>query len=127
MKILAVTGCENGIAKSKMAAESIEIAAEDTGDEIEVEIQESSAEKELFEEDALGQAEAVIVASELDVDTERFDRITTVHADLRGAITEPESLIAETKDGVEAGKEEFSYESDSRSGSIADRIGRFLP
>lgn len=71
-KIIAVTSCPAGIAHTYMAAEAIQIKAKEMGYDAKVETRGSvGVENELTAKD-IEEAEAVIVAAETNVDTDRF-------------------------------------------------------
>lgn len=122
MKIVAVTGCPTGIAHSQMAAESLEEAVEGTDDEIKVEVHGSSGTENILEEEDIEEAEAAIVASDISVDTERFDGTPSVHTGVQSAVTDAEELIERAKEAVENGEEKASYESDTNSMGLMKKI-----
>ena len=122
MKIVAVTGCPTGIAHSQMAAESLEDAVEGTDDEIEVEVHGSSGTENILDEKDIEEAEAAIVASDISVDTERFEGMPSVHTGVQAAVTDAEELIERAKEAVENGEGKVSYESDTNSMGIIKKI-----
>lgn len=123
MKLVAVTGCPTGIAHSQMAAESLEEAVEGTEDEIKVEVHGSSGTENILEEEEdIEEAEAAIVASDISVDTERFEGTPSVHTGVQAAVTDAEELIEKAKEAVENGEEKVSYESDTNSMGIMKKI-----
>lgn len=122
MKIVAVTGCPTGIAHSQMAAESLEDAVEGTEDEIKVEIHGSSGTENILDEEDIEEAEAAIVASDISVDTERFEGMPSVHTEVQAAVTDAEELIERAKEAMESGEGKVSYESDTNSMGIMKKI-----
>ena len=66
MKFVAVTSCPTGIAHTYMAAEALEQAAADAGDEIHVETQ-GSAGSDPLDQSIIDEADAVIFAADVDV------------------------------------------------------------
>lgn len=122
MKLVAVTGCPTGIAHSQMAAESLEDAVEGTDDEIKVEVHGSSGTENILDEDDIEDAEAAIVASDISVDTERFEDMPSVHTGVQAAVTDAEELIERAKEAVENDEEKVSYESDTNSMGIIKKI-----
>lgn len=122
MKLVAVTGCPTGIAHSQMAAESLEEAVEGTEDEIKVEVHGSSGTENILDEDDVEDAEAAIVASDISVDTERFEDTPSVHTGVQSAVTDAEELIEQAKEAVENGETKVSYESDTNSMGIIKKI-----
>ena len=72
MKFVAVTSCPTGIAHTYMAAEALEQAAADAGDEMHVETQ-GSAGSDPLDPQIIADADAVIFAADVEVrDRERF-------------------------------------------------------
>lgn len=126
MKIVGVTGCPTGIAHSQMAAESLEGAAEDSGDEIKVEVHGSSGTENVLDDEDVEEAEVAIVASDISVDTERFEGMPSVHTDVQAAVTDAEQLIERAKEAVENGEEKVEYESDTNSMGIVKKIKEFF-
>lgn len=110
MKLLAVTACPTGIAHTYMAAEALEVAAEEAGHEIVVETQ-GSAGSTPFTAAQLDEAEAIVLAADVEVrDRERFAHLPTVTAPVKKAIGGAPSLIeqavaaaAEAPKGAPAG------------------------
>ncbi len=93
MKLLAVTACPTGIAHTYMAAEALEVAAEEAGHEIVVETQ-GSAGSTPFTADQLAGAEAIILAADVEVrDKERFAHLPTVTAGVKKAISGAPGLV----------------------------------
>mgnify|MGYP006299871539 CR=1 FL=1 len=126
MKIVAVTGCPTGIAHSQMAAESLESAAEESGDNIKVEVHGSSGTENILEDGDVEDAEAAIVASDISVPTERFEEMPSVHTEVQAAVTDAEQLIEEAKRAVEEGENKVEYESDTNSMGIMKKIKEFF-
>lgn len=126
MKIVGVTGCPTGIAHSQMAAESLEGAAEGTGDEIKVEVHGSSGTENVLDEEDVEDADAAIVASDISVDTDRFEDMPSVHTDVQAAVTDPEQLIEKAKEAVENGENRVEYESTTNSMGIMEKIKSFF-
>ncbi|GAA1868731.1 fructose-specific PTS transporter subunit EIIC [Pseudonocardia alni subsp. carboxydivorans] len=93
MKLLAVTACPTGIAHTYMAAEALEVAAEEAGHEIVVETQ-GSAGSTPFTQTQLDEAEAIILAADVEVrDKERFAHLPTVTSPVKKAIGGAPGLI----------------------------------
>ncbi|RZT88885.1 PTS system D-fructose-specific IIB component (F1P-forming) (Frc family) /PTS system D-fructose-specific IIC component (F1P-forming) (Frc family) [Pseudonocardia sediminis] len=93
MKLLAVTACPTGIAHTYMAAEALEVAAEEAGHEIVVETQ-GSAGSTPFTPEQLAEAEAIILAADVEVrDKERFAHLPTIAVGVKKAIGGADGLI----------------------------------
>ena len=79
MKIVAVTACPTGIAHTYMAAEQLERAARKLGHRIKVEIQGAAGIENPLSQSEVDEADAVIIASDIQVEhEERFARSTVV-------------------------------------------------
>jgi len=126
MKFVAVTGCPTGIAHSQMAAESLEEVVEGTDDEIKIEIHGSSGTENVLSEEDVEEADAAVVASDISVDTERFEGTSSVHTGVQAAVTDAEELIEAAKAAVENGEDKVSYESDTNSMGIVKKIKEIL-
>ncbi|HXF38005.1 MAG TPA: fructose PTS transporter subunit IIB, partial [Actinomycetota bacterium] len=86
MRFVAVTSCPTGIAHSEMAAEALEVAARERGDEIAIEVQGASGAPPL-DARVIAQADAVIFAVDAMVrDRERFAGLPFVEVRTREAI-----------------------------------------
>ncbi len=71
-RLVAVTACPTGIAHTFMAAEALRKAATGMGHDIKVETQGSVGAKNTLTEDDIAAADAVIIAADTNVTTERF-------------------------------------------------------
>ena len=70
--IVAVTSCPTGIAHTVMAAEALKKAAEQMGHAIKVETQGSVGAKNALTEREIAEADVVILAADIRVNTARF-------------------------------------------------------
>ncbi|GAA2359461.1 fructose-specific PTS transporter subunit EIIC [Saccharopolyspora halophila] len=94
MKYVAVTACPTGIAHTYMAAEALEQAAKDAGDELQVETQGSAGSTPLGAE-TIRDADAVIFAADVGVrDRDRFAGKPVVEAAVKQAINDAPGLLA---------------------------------
>lgn len=104
MKLVAITSCPTGIAHSQMAAENIETTATDQGHDIKVEVQGAmGAENELTAED-IDAAEAVIVAADTAVNTDRFDDKPLVEGTVKDGVNDAEGMIEQAIQRAEDGE-----------------------
>ena len=71
-KIVAVTACPTGIAHTIMAAEALQQAASRTGHSMQVETQGSAGSRNTLSAADIAAADAVIIAADIHVNTERF-------------------------------------------------------
>ncbi|MEB3367170.1 PTS fructose transporter subunit IIC [Saccharopolyspora mangrovi] len=93
MKYVAITACPTGIAHTYMAAEALEQAAQDAGEELKVETQGSAGSTPLSDED-IRSADAVIFAVDVGVrDRERFAGKPIVEAPVKQAINDAAGLL----------------------------------
>lgn len=103
MKFVAVTSCPTGIAHTYMAAEALEQAAADAGDEMHVETQ-GSAGSDPLDPQIIADADAVIFAADVDVrGKERFAGKPLVQSGVKRAIGGAAQMLDEAKAAVAAG------------------------
>ncbi len=95
MRIVAVTACATGIAHTYMAAEQLDKTAKTLGHQIKIETQGAMGiENELSESD-IRQAQAVILASDIEVEKrERFKQLKVVQVPVQEAIKNPQGVFA---------------------------------
>ena len=92
-KLVGITACPTGIAHTFMAAEALELKAKEMGIDIRVEKSGSAGAKDPLTAAEIGEAAAVIVACDKNVDMSRFDGKPVVMAATKDAIHTPENLI----------------------------------
>lgn len=93
-KLVAVTACPAGIAHTLMAAEALKKVAAARGHSIQVETQGSEGVKTPLSEAALAEADAVIIAADIQVDDRRFAGKPVHRTTTATAIRETEAVIA---------------------------------
>ena len=93
-KLVAVTACPTGIAHTLMAAEALRKIATARGHSIEVETQGSEGVKTPLSDRALAEADAVIIAADIQVDTSRFAGKPVHRTSTAVAIRETDAVIA---------------------------------
>lgn len=87
MKIVAVTACPTGIAHTYMAAARLEKIAKDLGHEIKVETQGALGIENALSENDIRQAQAVILAIDINVEgRNRFRGMKVIEVPLQEAI-----------------------------------------
>lgn len=96
-QFLAVTACATGIAHTYMAQEKLEIAAKDLGKSIKVETNGSSGVKNSLSPQEIENAEAIIVASDIKVEMDRFDGKKVLKVPVSQAIKDPQKLLNEAQ------------------------------
>jgi len=91
--IAAVTSCPTGIAHTLMAAEALKKAAELLGHQIKVETQGSAGTKNLLSEDDIAEADVILLATDIRVDTARFLEKPIYETHSSEAILKPKAVI----------------------------------
>lgn len=91
--ILAITACPVGIAHTYLAAEKIEQAAKSQGYNIKVETHGSVGVKNEFSKSDIENADLVIIASDIGIDTSRFVGIPIYEARVKEAVDNSNKLI----------------------------------
>ena len=103
MRFVAVTSCPTGIAHTYMAAEALEQAAAESGDEMHVETQ-GSAGSDPLDQSIIDSADAVIFAADVDVrGKERFAGKPLIQSGVKRAIGGAAQMIEEAKAAAAAG------------------------
>jgi PTS system fructose-specific IIC component len=94
-RLVAVTACPTGIAHTYMAADSLVLAAQEAGVDLQVETQGSSGAKPL-DPAVIAAADAVIFAVDVDVrGKERFAGKPVINAPVKRGIDEPAKMVQE--------------------------------
>jgi fructose PTS system EIIBC or EIIC component len=103
MKFVAVTSCPTGIAHTYMAAEALEQAAADSGDEMHVETQ-GSAGSDPLDPQIIADADAVIFAADVEVrGRERFAGKPLIQSGVKRPISSAPQMLDEARAAVAAG------------------------
>ncbi len=92
-KIIAVTACPTGIAHTIMAAEALQQAADRTGHSIQVETQGSGGTRNTLTAADIAAADAVIIAADTHVSTERFASKRLLEVGTGPTIRDAEAVI----------------------------------
>ena len=71
-KLVAITACPTGVAHTFMAAEALQQAAEQLGYDLKVETRGSVGARNLLDEASIKAADVVLLATDIEVDTDRF-------------------------------------------------------
>jgi len=116
MKFVAVTACPTGIAHSQMAAENLETTAEERGHEIHVEVQGAMGTENEIPADAIAEADAVLIAADTSVPTDRFDGKVVVKGSVKDGVNDPDGLIDEAIERVEGDADAASAEDAGATG-----------
>ncbi|MDE8081415.1 fructose-specific PTS transporter subunit EIIC [Erysipelothrix rhusiopathiae] len=91
--VVAVTACATGIAHTYMAAEKLQETAKNKGIAIKVETNGSSGVGNRLTQDDIKNANAVIVAADINVEMNRFNGKKLIKVPVASAISHPDSLI----------------------------------
>ncbi len=100
-KLVAVTACPTGIAHTIMAAEALQQAADRTGHSIQVETQGSAGTRNTLSAADIAAADAVIIAADTQVSTERFAGKNLLEVGTVAAIRDAEAVIRRALDQVQ--------------------------
>lgn len=92
--LVGATGCATGVAHTFMAQEALEKAAQKLGYTIKIETHGQTGVENHLTSDEIEAAQAVIVASDIDVGTERFAGKKLVVVPVAKGLKEPEELIS---------------------------------
>lgn len=92
-RVIALTACPTGIAHTFMAAESLTRKGEELGIYLKVETHGQGGVKNSFTKEEIENAEAVIVASDRNLDLSRFDGKKMIKTKVADGIHKPEELI----------------------------------
>ena len=100
-RLVAVTACPTGIAHTYMAADALANTAQEMGVDLQVETQGSSGATRL-DPAVIGQAEAVIFATDVDVrERSRFAGLPYIASAVKRGIDEPREMIQEALDAAD--------------------------
>lgn len=91
--LVGATGCATGVAHTFMAQEALEKAAQKLGYTIKIETHGQTGVENRLTSDEIEAAQAVVVASDIDVGTERFAGKKLVVVPVAKGLKEPEELI----------------------------------
>jgi len=98
VRIVVVTSCAGGIAHTYMAAEALQKAAKEAGDQIRVEVQGSmGVEEELTQEEIDGADLVMWVADIAIMKSERFRNVNVIEAIPHDAIADARKVLAKAK------------------------------
>ncbi|HHT05764.1 MAG TPA: PTS fructose transporter subunit IIB [Hydrogenispora sp.] len=107
MKFVAVTACPTGVAHTYMAAEALEMAAEELGHEIKVETQGSIGIENEITPEEIAAADAVIFAVDMSVTrSDRFAGKPILNKGVSEVIKHPREAILAAVELVEKGGEQ---------------------
>lgn len=128
--IVAVTACATGIAHTYMASEKLAAAGKNLGYNLRVETNGSSGVENRLTEAEIEAADAVIVASDINVETNRFDGKRLISVPVAKAIHKPEELIADALKAdyfVATGEKKASSKQTGLYGHLLNGVSHMLP
>jgi fructose-specific phosphotransferase system IIB component len=98
VKIVAVTSCAGGIAHTYMAAEALQKAARESGDEIKVEVQGSLGIEQELSQKEIESADLVMWVADIAImKAERFQNVSVIECIPRDAIADARKLLVKAK------------------------------
>ncbi|MGX1162677.1 PTS system D-fructose-specific IIA component (F1P-forming) (Frc family) /PTS system D-fructose-specific IIB component (F1P-forming) (Frc family) /PTS system D-fructose-specific IIC component (F1P-forming) (Frc family) [Arthrobacter sp. SLBN-100] len=135
-RLVAVTACPTGIAHTYMAADSLVLAAQEAGVDLQVETQGSSGAKPL-DPAVIAAADAVIFAVDVDVrGKERFAGKPVINAPVKRGIDEPAKMVQEALAAADnpnarrvphfGAEEQAEHEAEERGEHIGQKLKRAL-
>ncbi|USP41915.1 fructose-specific PTS transporter subunit EIIC [Acinetobacter sp. XS-4] len=120
-KFVAITACPTGVAHTFMAAEALQHGAEKLGYEIEVETQGSVGAKNILSAQAIAEADIVILATDIEVNTDRFVGKRVYRCGTGFALKQTDKTFAEAISNaqvLEQGKQQASTENKDKTEKV---------
>ena len=115
--LIGVTGCPTGVAHTYLAAEALEKAAAELGYQIKVETNGSIGVKNSPSADEIARADAIIVASDKQVDLNRFAGKKLIQTGVKAPINNAKDLITESLNAPQ-------FEADSKAAKPVDNSSK---
>ncbi|RMC50965.1 fructose-specific PTS transporter subunit EIIC [Lactobacillus sp. ESL0228] len=136
--LVGATGCATGVAHTFMAEEALEKAAKKLGYTIKIETHGQTGVENHLTAEEIREAKAVIVASDIDVDTDRFAGKKLVVVPVAHGLKAPEKLINRAlnapiyKEGQNSGNSDMISENNQSVGnklytSLMNGVSHMLP
>ena len=127
-QILAVTACPTGIAHTYMAEENLKKAAARAGVTIKVETRGSGGTKNELTDADIANAQAIIVAADVNVPLDRFDGRKVIQVRVSDGINRPDQLIKQalSGQGVPLYKSSGASKADTSKGSTGGVYKRLM-
>ena len=97
--LVAVTACPTGVAHTYMAAEALDLAAEQLGIALKIETDGASGVENALTPDDIQASTAVIIAADRQLDLERFESKPMLRVSVTDAITRPAELLKQAAAG----------------------------
>lgn len=123
--LVGATGCATGVAHTFMAEEALEKAAQKLGYAIKIETHGQTGVENRLTSKEIQEAQAVVVASDIDVGTERFAGKKLVVVPVARGLKEPEELIHKALDAPiyqQSKAAQVTAENDENNQSIGTKL-----
>lgn len=120
-KFVAITACPTGVAHTFMAAEALQQGAEKHGYDIEVETQGSVGAKNILSPQTIADADIVILATDIEVNTDRFVGKRVYRCSTGFALKQTDKAFAEAISNaqvLEQGKQQTSAENKDKTEKV---------
>lgn len=91
--LIGITGCMTGIAHTYMAAESLKNAANARGMKVKIQTNGANGPENILTSKDISEADAIVIAHDVDVDTTVFKNKKFVDVPVKKAISDPDMLI----------------------------------
>lgn len=120
-KFVAITACPTGVAHTFMAAEALQQGAEKHGYDIEVETQGSVGAKNILSPQTIADADIVILATDIEVNTDRFVGKRVYKCSTGFALKQTDKAFAEAISNaqvLEQGKQQTSAENKDKTEKV---------
>ncbi|PKM29612.1 MAG: PTS fructose transporter subunit IIBC [Gammaproteobacteria bacterium HGW-Gammaproteobacteria-12] len=116
-RLVAVTACPTGVAHTFMAAEALQQAAMRMGIDLQVETRGSVGARNLLDEAAIAAADAVLLATDIEVDTSRFAGKKVYRCGTGVALKQPQQTLERALSEARPLSESASAEGKAATGS----------
>ncbi|MDP9938223.1 fructose-specific PTS transporter subunit EIIC [Ectopseudomonas alcaliphila] len=116
-RLVAVTACPTGVAHTFMAAEALQQAAMRMGIELQVETRGSVGARNLLDDAAIAAADAVLQATDIEVDTSRFAGKKVYRCGTGVALKQPQQTLERALNEARPLSESASAEGKAATGS----------
>ncbi|SUD41627.1 PTS system fructose subfamily transporter subunit IIC [Ectopseudomonas mendocina] len=115
-RLVAVTACPTGVAHTFMAAEALQQAAARMGIDLQVETRGSVGARNLLDDAAIAAADAVLLATDIEVDTSRFAGKKVYRCGTGVALKQPQQTLEKALSDARPLSEAAPAEGNSASG-----------
>jgi PTS system mannose-specific IIC component len=92
-KIIGITACAAGIAHTYMAADALKLTGTELGYDVHIETQGATGAENKLSPQQIHDADVVIIAADVRIDTSRFDGKRVLSTGVNAAIKDPKGLI----------------------------------